>query len=81
VRFCGLLPVQVLFLPGQPARQLSAPTARAWPTSCRWAGEAIRAELPLSGTAAATVCRYRIDRLLQFYLGLEDVGPVRSTRP
>ncbi|HOX24646.1 MAG TPA: hypothetical protein PLL30_02655 [Candidatus Krumholzibacteria bacterium] len=81
VRFCGLLPVQVIVLPGRPRPATFAADRQGLAYLLPWAGETIRAELPLPGGPGAGVCRFRIDRLLQFCLGLADAAPVRSPAP
>jgi len=78
VRFCGLLPVHVMFLPGQPGPASLGADRQGLAYILPWAGEAIRAELPLPGGSGPAVCRYRVDRLLQFVLGLPDVATVRT---
>ncbi len=70
VRFCGLLPVQVLFLPGQPHPASAASAHQGLSYVLPWAGEVARCELA-APDAAAGVCRLRRDRLVQFLLGLE----------
>ena len=78
VRFCGLLPVQIMYLPGQPGpREVSGPR-QGLSYVLPWAGEAIGCEAPLTGDAGPSVCRFRIDRMLQFILGLDDVTAVKS---
>jgi hypothetical protein len=77
VRFCGLLPVQVMYLPGQPGPASLPPNRQGLSYILPWAGEALRGELPLPGTDGPAVCRFRVDRLLQFILGLEDTDAVR----
>ena len=75
VRFCGLLPVHVLYLPGQP-RPVSVGDRHGLSYVLPWAGEAARCELPPAGDQVG-VCRVRADRVLQFVLGLEapSAGP------
>jgi hypothetical protein len=78
VRFCGLLPVQVLYLPGQPAPASLPSGHQGLSYVLPWGGEALRGELPLDGGAGPATCRIRVDRLLQFVLGLEDNGELRA---
>ena len=78
VRFCGLLPVQVMFLPGQPRPASLAPHRQGVSYVLPWAGEALHGELPLNGADGPAVCRLRLDRLLQFLLGLEDSTAVSA---
>jgi hypothetical protein len=78
VRFCGLLPVQVIYPPGQPVPASMPDGRQGLSYILPWAGEALRGELPLPGTDGPAVCRFRIDRLLQFILGLDGTDAVRS---
>ena len=68
IRFCGLLPVQVLCLPGQPR-----------PAGLEFAGHGLLYLVPLAGEvlraeagAEGTSCRVDLDRFLQYCLGLAD---------
>ena len=78
VRFCGLLPVQIMYLPGQPGPHGISGPRQGLSYVLPWAGEAIDCEAPLTGDTGPSVCRFRIDRMLQFILGLDDVTVVRS---
>ena len=78
VRFCGLLPVQIMFLPGQPHPSGLASGHQGLSYILPWAGETLRGELPAPGLPGPSVCRIRIDRLLQFILGLEKGDSLRS---
>jgi len=69
VRFCGLLPVQLLFLPGQPRPATVAGDRQGLSYVLPWGGEVARSELPLPGAPGPGVCRLRVDRLLHFLLG------------
>ncbi len=70
VRFCGLLPVQVPFLPGQPRPAAFDAAAHGLVYILPLAGEAIRAEV--DSASSGSVCRLDLDRLLQFCLGLAE---------
>jgi len=78
VRFCGLLPVQIMYLPGQPAPASLAPESQGLSYVLPWGGEALRGELPLHGDLGPAVCRIRVDRLLQFILGVDDDAAMRA---
>ena len=78
VRFCGLLPVQVMYLPGQPTPANLPEGRQGLSYILPWAGESLRGELPLPGSDGPAVCRFRIDRMLQFILGLAAASAVRS---
>jgi hypothetical protein len=74
VRFCGLLPVQVLFLPGQPGPRTMPASTQGLGYVLPWAGEALRCQIGGGDTAtaaAAGTCLLRTDRILQFLLGLD----------
>lgn len=71
VRFCGLLPVQIMFLPGQPQPESSVPSRPGVSYVLPWGGEVLRGELPEPGAGGPAVCRFHLDRLVQFVLGLE----------
>jgi hypothetical protein len=79
VRFCGLLPVQVMFLPGQPGPASLPQGCQGLAYVLPWAGEAVRGELPLFGGMGT--CRFRVESLLQFVLGLDRNDRVRQTPP
>ena len=73
VRFCGLLPVQVLMLPGQP-RPASIDGRRAGLSYVLpWGGEVLRGEIASVDADAdgPVLCRFHLDRLLRFVLGLD----------
>jgi len=72
VRFCGLLPVQVMLLPGQPQPGAEAPTRPGLSYVLPWGGEVLRGELPEPGQGGPALCRFHLDRLLQFVLGLDS---------
>ncbi len=74
VRFCGLLPVQIMYLPGQPGPTSLSHRRQGLSYVLPWAGEALQGELPLDGAAGPAVCRFRLDRILQFMLGVEDAA-------
>ncbi len=75
VRFCGLLPVQVLFLPGQP-RPASVPDGRqGLAYVLPWAGEVVRCELRAAAGSGPGICRLDLARLLQSLLGLAELPP------
>ena len=78
VRFCGLLPVQIMYLPGQPQPKTLSSRKQGLSYILPWAGETLRGELPLLNDEGPAVCRIRIDRLLQFILGLDHVDDIRS---
>lgn len=78
VRFCGLLPVQVISLPGQPRTTSLAANLQGVSYFLPLAGEALRGELPLPGIEGPAVCRFRIDRLLQFILGLGECQTLKA---
>lgn len=78
IRFCGLLPMQVLYLPGQPQPASLAPDRQGFSYLVPWGGQVVQAELPLPGAAGPAVCRFRSDRLLQFILGLADPANPRE---
>ncbi len=80
VRFCGLLPVQVLFLPGQPHPVSMATAPHGLSYILPWAGEVARCELGAPDAGSGGVCRLRRDRLVQFVLGL-DRAPASPTAP
>jgi hypothetical protein len=68
IRFCGLLPVQVLCLPGQPRPAEFAPAGHGLLYLVPLAGEVLRAD---AGAAGAS-CRVDLDRFLQYCLGLAE---------
>ncbi len=80
VRFCGLLPVQVLYLPGQPQPAQLPIGRQGFVSIVPWGGVAIEADLPQPGSAGIAVCRFHVDRLLQFVLGLSELhgGPAAA---
>jgi hypothetical protein len=78
VRFCGLLPVQVMYLPDQPAPASLAAGRQGLSYVLPWGGEALRGELPLNAGAEPAVCRIRVDRLLRFILGVDDARALRA---
>jgi len=73
VRFCGLLPVQVMMLSGQPQPASSDTSKPGLSYILPFGGEALRGELPASGDGGPAVCRFHLDRLLQFVLGLNEL--------
>lgn len=79
IRFCGLLPVQVMYLPGQPHPQTVTPGAQGLSYLLPLAGEALRAEIRQVGPRQLAICCLDLDRLLQFFLGLG--GPDRGGCP
>ncbi len=70
VRFCGLLPVQVPFLPGQPRPVSFGGAAHGLVYILPLAGAAIRAEV--GAGSGRTTCDLDLGRLLQFCLGLAE---------
>lgn len=70
VRFCGLLPVQVPFLPGQPRPAAFGAAVHGLIYILPLAGEAIRAEV--DAASSGTTCHLDLDRILQFCLGLAE---------
>ncbi len=72
IRFCGLLPVQILYLPGQPRPSRLDPESQGFCYCVPWGGRFLQAALPLPGRPGDTVLHLRRDRLLQFVLGLDD---------
>ena len=76
VRFCGLLPVQIMYLPGKPGPGDAVGPRQGLSYVLPWAGEALRAEMSVDDETGPAVCRFRIDRLLQFILGLSDTTAV-----
>ncbi|MBD3221388.1 hypothetical protein GF314_09105 [bacterium] len=69
VRFCALLPVQVMYLPNQPQ---PGPGDRHRPGLSYvvpWGGEVLRAVLPAEDESGPAVIRVEMDRLLGFALG------------
>ena len=72
IRFCGLLPVQVLYLPAQVQPASRAPATQGFCTLVPWGGQIMQAVLPLAGQAGEAVFSLRGDGLLQFVLGLAD---------
>lgn len=68
IRFCGLLPLQVMCLPGQPRPAAFDAAAHGLLYLLPLAGEVVRAEV---GAAGAT-CRFDADRFLQYCLGLGE---------
>ncbi len=74
IRFCGLLPMQVLYLAGQPRPGSIAGGAQGLSYMLPLAGEALRAEIRPDGDRSLAVCCLDLDRLLQFFLGLGSAG-------
>ena len=72
VRFCGLLPVQMLYLPGQPRPACVPPDRQGMHYLLPWGGLAIEAEAPLPAATGSGLCRLHGDRLLHFLLGLAE---------
>lgn len=68
IRFCGLLPVQVMCLPGQPRPAEFAPAGHGLLYLVPLAGEVLRAEVGADGAS----CRVDLDRFLQYCLGLAE---------
>ena len=73
VRFCGLLPVQIMYLPGQPGLNGKPGRRQGLSYILPWAGEARSCAVPLAGETGPAVCHFRIDRMLQFILGVDDL--------
>jgi hypothetical protein len=71
VRFCGHLPVQVMHLAGQPQPGDGAATGNGVSYVVPWGGEVLRAEVPAGAQAGTAACCLRLDRLLDFVLGLD----------
>lgn len=69
VRFCGLLPVQVMYLPGQPQPAGGDGSRAGLSYILPWGGEVLRGVLPADHEPGHTVVRFQIDRLLGFVLG------------
>jgi hypothetical protein len=78
VRFCGLLPVQVMFLAGQPAPDSLPGGCQGVSYVLPFAGEALRGECAAADQPDGTVCRFRIDRLLQFVLAVGETEPLQT---
>lgn len=76
VRFCGLLPVHVMFLPGQPQPTTCDTSRPGLSYILPWGGEVMRGALSAPGANQQTVCQIRLDRLVQFVLGLD--GPASN---
>lgn len=74
VRFCGHLPVQVMHLAGQPQPGTGDSSASGLSYVVPWGGEAFRAVVPSAASSAAAVCCLRVDRLLDFVLGLDTTA-------
>jgi hypothetical protein len=73
VRFCGHLPVQILYLPGQPQPASLAAGRQGFHYIAPWGGQVMAADLPLPAAPGPAVCRFRLDRLLLAMLGLTAV--------
>jgi hypothetical protein len=72
IRFCGLLPVQVFCLPGQPRPVGFATTTHGLLYLVPLAGEVMRAEVHGEPGQGHTSCLIDLDRFLQFCLGLAE---------
>lgn len=72
IRFCGLLPVQILYVPGQRQPASRPPSSQGFRTIVPWAGGILEATLPAPGAPGEAVFRLRSEGLLQFVLGLPD---------
>jgi len=72
IRFCGLLPIQVLCLPGQPRPASFPPDGTGVLYLLPLAGEAVRARAKGEAGSVTTVVEVDLDRLLQFCLGLAE---------
>lgn len=74
VRFCGHLPVQVMHLAGQPQPGHGDASGNGVSYVVPWGGEVLRAELPSGAQAGSAACCLRLDRLLDFVLGLDTAA-------
>jgi hypothetical protein len=72
VRFCGLLPLQVPFLPGQPRPVALEAASHGLIYVLPLAGEAVRAKVRGEPGQGDTSCMIDLDRFLQFCLGLAE---------
>lgn len=75
IRFCSLLPVQILYLPGQPQPASAGSATQGFSYLLPWGGEVLRTFLPLPGASGRTTCRFQRERLVRFLLGLADTTP------
>lgn len=71
VRFCGHLPVQVMHLAGQPQPGTGDADSSGVSYVMPWGGEVLRAQVPPAARPGTTMCCLRVDRLLDFVLGLD----------
>jgi hypothetical protein len=72
IRFCGHLPVQVLYLPGQPQPASRRPRTQGFTCIVPWGGQVIQAVAPLEDGVQEASLRLRIDGLLRLVLGLPE---------
>jgi hypothetical protein len=72
IRFCGLLPVQVPFLPGQPRPVALEAASHGLIYLLPLAGEAVRVKVRGESGRGNTSCLIDLDRFLQFCLGLAE---------
>jgi hypothetical protein len=69
VRFCGLLPVQVMYLPGQPQPAGGHSGRSGVSYILPLGGEVMRGVLPASEESGPWVCRVDLERLVGFAMG------------
>jgi len=81
IRFCALLPVQILYLPGQPRPRALVDQEQGLAYALPYAGETLRGEIRSGGERGRALARLDVDRFLQFLLGLEAVDQVHEEPP